>query len=68
MFSFPLLVQAPLASKTPEWGARPGGAAGGGKKWEGAGPKGWRGVGEWSEDWGELNTGGWKGLGGCVGW
>ncbi|GAB4823019.1 hypothetical protein N2152v2_010065 [Parachlorella kessleri] len=49
------VAEAPAASKTPEWGARPGAA---GKKWEGAGPKGWRGVGEWSEDWGELNTGG----------
>lgn len=47
-------LQAPAAARTPEWGARLGPD---GKKVEGAAPKGWRGVGEWSEDWGELNTG-----------
>ena len=58
------VAEAPPPAKTPEWGARLGPD---GKKAEGAGPKGWRGVGEWSEDWGELNTGawGWRGQAAC---
>jgi acylaminoacyl-peptidase len=35
--------------RTPEWGGRAKGPDGGAK--EGAGPKGWRGVGEFEEDW-----------------
>lgn len=51
------VAEAPPPGKTPEWcGAAPGPD---GKKAEGAAaPKGWRGQGEWQEDWGELNTGG----------
>lgn len=48
------MLQVPAAAKTPEWGVRMGAD---GKKYDGAGPKGWRGVGEWQEDWGELNAG-----------
>ncbi|KAL4436940.1 hypothetical protein ABPG75_004079 [Micractinium tetrahymenae] len=49
------VAEAPPPARTPEWGAPPAGPDG--KKAEGAAPKGWRGQGEWSEDWGELNTG-----------
>jgi acylaminoacyl-peptidase len=54
------VAEAPPPARTPEWcGAAPGAD---GKKEEGAAaPKGWRGHGEWAEDWGELNTGGWVG-------
>jgi acylaminoacyl-peptidase len=50
------VAEAPPATKTPEWC---GVAAGpDGKKPEGAAaPKGWRGLGEWTPDWGELFTG-----------
>lgn len=44
------MAEAPAGDATPEWGAPPGGK-------EKAGPKGWRGVGQRQEDWGELNTG-----------
>jgi len=47
------VAEMPVLSKTPEFG----GANKGGKKIEGAGPKEWRGIGEFQEDWGELNTG-----------
>lgn len=66
------VAETPPPARTPEWcGA---GVGPDGKKAEGAaGPKGWRGQGEWSEDWGELNTGGvgvWGAAGGWVvaGW
>ncbi|EFN55568.1 hypothetical protein CHLNCDRAFT_134052 [Chlorella variabilis] len=50
------VAEAPPPAKTPEWCAAAAGPDG--KKAEGAAaPKGWRGQGEWSEDWGELNTG-----------
>eukprot|EP00887_Chlorella_sp_A99_P008103 scaffold12.g8103.t1 len=49
------VAEAPPPARTPEWGARPAGPDG--KKAEGAAPKGWRGVGEWEEDWGELHMG-----------
>ncbi|KAL4858184.1 Acylamino-acid-releasing enzyme 1 [Chlorella vulgaris] len=50
------VAEAPPPARTPEWcGPAPGAD---GKKEEGAAaPKGWRGHGEWTEDWGELNTG-----------
>jgi acylaminoacyl-peptidase len=54
------VAEAPPPAKTPEWGAAPAGPDG--KKADGAAPKGWRGQGEWAEDWGELNTGEWPGL------
>ena len=60
------VAEAPPPAKTPEWCAAAAGPDG--KKAEGAAaPKGWRGQGEWSEDWGELNTGGMGGWGGCFG-
>ncbi|KAK9803410.1 hypothetical protein WJX72_008476 [[Myrmecia] bisecta] len=59
------VAEAPPSARTPEWGASASsqssaqvdsnGAKPAAK--EQAGPKGWRGVGEWQEDWGELNTG-----------
>jgi hypothetical protein len=50
------VAEAPPPTRTPEWGGAPPGADG--KRVEGAAaPKGWRGQGEWAEDWGELNTG-----------
>lgn len=48
-------MQAPVAKTTPQWGGCPAGP--GDKKPEGAGPKPWRGIGEFQEDWGELQTG-----------
>ena len=55
------VAEAAPPARTPEWGALP--AGGDGKKGEGAAAKGWRGQGEWSEDWGELNTGEGEGWG-----
>jgi acylaminoacyl-peptidase len=49
------VAEMPVLSKTPEFGGAQKGPDG--KKVEGAGPKGWRGIGEFQEDWGELNTG-----------
>lgn len=49
------VAEAPAPARTPEWSAPAAGPDG--KRPEGAAPKGWRGQGEWSEDWGELNTG-----------
>ena len=50
------VAEAPPATKTPEWCGAPAGSDG--KKPEGAAaPKGWRGLGEWTPDWGELFTG-----------
>ncbi len=49
------VAERPVLTKTPEFGGV--GKGPDGKKSEGAGPKGWRGIGEFQEDWGELNTG-----------
>ncbi|KAL4526114.1 hypothetical protein Ndes2526B_g01069 [Nannochloris sp. 'desiccata'] len=49
------VAEMPVLSKAPEFGGAQKGPDG--KKMEGAGPKGWRGIGEFQEDWGELNTG-----------
>ena len=53
--SIAYVAESPIAVKTPEWNAAAKGPDG--KKKEGAGPKSWRGIGEFQEDWGELNTG-----------
>jgi acylaminoacyl-peptidase len=42
------VLQAPASEKTPLWG--------GCEPKESAAVKGWRGLGSWQEDWGELNT------------
>ena len=47
-------MQAPPAAKTPAWG-NTGAGSDAGK--DSAAPRTWRGVGEWAEDWGELNVG-----------
>lgn len=49
------VAESPVAVKTPEWSVGLKGPDG--KKKEGAGPKSWRGISEFQEDWGELNTG-----------
>ena len=52
------VAEAPVAVKTPEWSATLNTTTkNNGKKNEGAAAKGWRGVSEYEEDWGELNTG-----------
>lgn len=54
------VAEAPPAARTPEWSgaaAAPAPGPNGEKPAAAAAPKGWRGQGEWSEDWGELNTG-----------
>lgn len=62
------VAEAPVGDATPQWGASNGNGNGNGdkgaadkgaadKKEVKAAPKGWRGVGEYQEDWGELNTG-----------
>lgn len=47
-------MQAPPAAKTPAWGNT---GAGSDVAKDSAAPRTWRGVGEWAEDWGELNVG-----------
>jgi acylaminoacyl-peptidase len=45
------MLQAPVAEKTPQWGAPEDGPK------DAAAPRSWRGVAAATEDWGELNTG-----------
>lgn len=49
-----IVLQAPHEVKTPAWGNS---AAGPEPAKDAAAPRTWRGVGEWGEDWGELNVG-----------
>lgn len=52
------VAESPINKRTPEWGTRaPQSEESDGTKKKAAGPKGWRGIGEYLEDWGELNTG-----------